>query len=121
MSDGTSTLFFWDRNTLAEKRSVTVTRLDGTEQARLNELELIDGLVCCNIWYSDHIICVDPVTGKSMREYDLSLLWPSEERGHSENVLNGIALGKDHILLTGKRWDRSYKVVFPDWALFAAN
>ncbi len=30
-------------------------------------------------------------------------------------MLNGIALGKDHVLLTGKRWDRMYKVTFPDW------
>ncbi|KAL9187698.1 hypothetical protein ACHAXT_006076 [Thalassiosira profunda] len=115
VSDGTSRLFFWDRDTLVEKRSVTVARFDGTEQARLNELELIDGLVCCNIWYSDHIICVDSETGKSVREYDMSELWPADERGHSENVLNGIALGQNHVLLTGKRWDRAFKVVFPDW------
>jgi len=45
----------------------------------------------------------------------MSSLWPANQRGGSENVLNGIALGKDHVLLTGKRWDRMYKVVFPDW------
>ena len=46
-----------------------VTRLDGSYQDKLNELEYMDGLVCCNIWYSDEIICVDPATGKSVREY----------------------------------------------------
>ena len=30
-------------------------------------------------------------------------------------MLNGIALGDDHVLLTGKNWDRMYKVVFNDW------
>ena len=45
----------------------------------------------------------------------MSSLWPATQRGNGENVLNGIALGKDHVLLTGKRWDRMYKVVFPDW------
>eukprot|EP01082_Thalassiosira_pseudonana_P003016 g3450.t1 g3450 contig12:2098874-2101171(-) len=85
---------------------------------QLNELEWIDGLVCCNIWHSDEIICVDPVTGKSVREYDMSKLWPRSERGGGENVLNGIALGKDHVLITGKRWDRMYKITFPDWELF---
>ena len=49
---------------------------------------------------------------------DMSSLWPANERGNSENVLNGIAIGSDHILLTGKRWDRMYKVTFPDWQLF---
>ena len=55
------------------------------------------------------------MTGKSVREYDMSQLWPKNQRGGNENVLNGIALGKDYVLLTGKRWDRMYKVQFPDW------
>jgi len=115
VSDGSKFLYFWDRDTLAEKRTVAVTRFDGSSQNQLNELEFMDGLVCCNIWHSDDIICVNPVTGKSVREYDMSSLWPADQRGGRENVLNGIALGKDHVLLTGKLWDRMYKVVFPDW------
>jgi len=69
VSDGSRFLYFWDRDTLREKRKIIVTRFDGSEQQDLNELEMIDGLVCCNIWYEDVIICVDPVTGKSVREY----------------------------------------------------
>ena len=69
MSDGTNTLYFWDRDTLAEKRRVAITRLDGRPQDQLNELEFMGGLVCCNIWHKDDIICVDPTTGKSVREY----------------------------------------------------
>ncbi len=69
VSDGTQYLYFWDRDTLAEMRRVEVTRFDGYEQRQLNELEYIDGLVCCNIWHSDDIICVDPDTGKSVKEY----------------------------------------------------
>lgn len=117
VSDGSHFLYFWDRDTLTQKRQVVVTRFDGREQNQLNELEFIDGLVCCNIWHSDHIVCVSPVSGKSVREYDMSSLWPSNERGDSENVLNGIALGHDHILLTGKQWDRMYKIKFPDWEI----
>eukprot|EP00984_Skeletonema_dohrnii_P027056 scaffold16490_cov83-Skeletonema_dohrnii-CCMP3373.AAC.2 len=99
-----------DRDTLQVKRRIVVTRFDGTEQDDLNELELIGGLICCNIWYADEIICVDKITGRSVREYDLSTLYPREERGY-HNVLNGIALGEDHLLITGKRWDRMYKNV----------
>jgi glutamine cyclotransferase len=70
VSDGSNYLYFWDRDTLVEKRKVAVTRrFDGRYQNQLNELELIDGLVCCNIWYSDEIICVDKTSGKSVREY----------------------------------------------------
>lgn len=69
VSDGSRFLYFWDRDTLVQKRKVEVTRLDGSFQDRLNELEYMDGLICCNIWYSDDIICVDPTNGKSVREY----------------------------------------------------
>ena len=70
VSDGSNYLYFWDRDTIVEKRKVAVTRrFDGRNQNQLNELELIDGLVCCNIWYSDEIICVDKTSGKSVREY----------------------------------------------------
>mmetsp|Transcript_6106 Transcript_6106/g.10331 ORF Transcript_6106/g.10331 Transcript_6106/m.10331 type:complete len:353 (+) Transcript_6106:74-1132(+) len=121
VSDGTSTLFFMDRDTLQVKRKIVVTRFDGTEQDSLNELELMGGLICCNIWYEDEIICVDKITGRSVREYDLSTLHPIEERGYS-HVMNGIALGEDHVLITGKRWDRMYKVRFDDWdGLFTGN
>merc|ERR1712194_366735 len=104
-----------------EKRRVAVARFDGRPQTQLNELEFMDGLVCCNIWYRDIIICVDPLTGRSVREYDMSSLWPKNERGYGADVFNGIALGKDHVLLTGKKWDRMYKVVFPDWPTLFGN
>ena len=53
---------------------------------------------------------------------DMSSLWPANERGGGENVLNGIAIAKDFVLITGKRWNRMYKVVFPDWpTLFAST
>ena len=45
---------------------------------------------------------------------DMSYLWPQNERGNSD-VLNGIALGNDHVLITGKLWDRMFKVTFSDW------
>ena len=72
VSDGSSYLYFWDRDSFQEKRKVEVTRMNGKAQNMLNELEFMDGLVCCNIWHSDDIICVDPATGKSAREYGKS-------------------------------------------------
>ena len=69
VSDGSRFLYFWDRDTLEQKRKVGVKRLNGKVQDQLNELEFMDGLVCCNIWHSDEIICVDPSNGKSIKEY----------------------------------------------------
>mmetsp|Transcript_12146 Transcript_12146/g.17469 ORF Transcript_12146/g.17469 Transcript_12146/m.17469 type:complete len:743 (+) Transcript_12146:122-2350(+) len=121
VSDGSEYLYFWDVENFETKRKVEVTRFDGSIQTEINELEFMDGLVCYNIWHDDDIICADPETGKSVREYDFSQLWPSKLRGSSENVLNGIALGKDHVLITGKRWDRIYKVDFTDWPTLFDN
>lgn len=45
---------------------------------------------------------------------DMSYLWSQDERDGAD-VLNGIALGNDHVLITGKLWDRMFKVTFPDW------
>ena len=45
----------------------------------------------------------------------MSSLWPVSQGRDPGNVLNGIAVGKDHVLLTGKNWDRMYKVEFTDW------
>lgn len=44
----------------------------------------------------------------------MSQLWPQIDRGDAD-VLNGIALGDDHVLITGKLWDRMFKVTFSDW------
>eukprot|EP00574_Skeletonema_japonicum_P002137 CAMPEP_0201718952 /NCGR_PEP_ID=MMETSP0593-20130828/4329_1 /ASSEMBLY_ACC=CAM_ASM_000672 /TAXON_ID=267983 /ORGANISM="Skeletonema japonicum, Strain CCMP2506" /LENGTH=674 /DNA_ID=CAMNT_0048209339 /DNA_START=123 /DNA_END=2147 /DNA_ORIENTATION=- len=121
VSDGSEYLYFWDVENFETQRKVEVTRFDGSIQKKINELEFMDGLVCYNIWHDDDIICADPETGKSVREYDFSEIWPAELRGSRENVLNGIALGKDHVLITGKRWDRIYKVDFTDWPTLFDN
>jgi len=69
VSDGSEYLYFWDVETFKEKRKVAVTRFDGRRQDQINELEFMDGLVCYNVWHDEEIICADPETGKSVREY----------------------------------------------------
>lgn len=69
VSDGSEFLYFWDVENFETKRRVPVTRFDGSKQTQINELEFMDGLVCYNIWHKDDIICADPETGNSVREY----------------------------------------------------
>ena len=69
VSDGSEFLYFWDVENFDTQRKVEVTRFDGSIQTQINELEFMDGLVCYNIWHNDDIICADPETGKSVREY----------------------------------------------------
>jgi glutaminyl-peptide cyclotransferase len=111
MSDGTSTLYIMDPETLLDKRSVKVT-LSGKEVGYLNELEYIEGEVWANIYMSDEIVRIDPTTGKVTGVIDLKGILPVSLRKPTTDVLNGIAYDPQtkSIWITGKYWPRVYKI-----------
>ncbi|MEW5959309.1 MAG: glutaminyl-peptide cyclotransferase, partial [Chloroflexota bacterium] len=105
MSDGTSTLHFWDPDTLAEIGRVAVTD-NGRAVPRLNELEYVRGEVFANIWQTDFIARIDPDTGRVVGWIDLTGLLRPEDRLEPVDVLNGIAYdaATDRLFVTGKLW-----------------
>lgn len=112
-SDGSSTIFFLDRK-LSAVKTLTV-RLDGRPVRLLNELEWIDGKIWANVYTTDLIVIIDPLTGKVTGKIDCSGLIPREKRTASMDVLNGIAAkpsedGGTEIFLTGKNWPWLFKV-----------
>ena len=112
MSDGTSTLFFRDRNTFEVLATVEVTN-GGEPVAGLNELECVDGQVYANVYPTDGIVRLDPSSGRVTAEIDASgLLTPDEEE--DAEVLNGIAYdaAAGTFLLTGKYWPALFEVRF---------
>ncbi len=110
--DGTDRLKFLDTMNLAEIGSVAVT-LDGRPLTGLNELECVHGQVWANVWPTDTIVRIDPVTGTVNRVVDASGLWRFGPRTNAQ-VLNGIAhLGGQEFLLTGKYWPSAFRVVLP--------
>jgi len=111
MSDGSSTLYFMDPETLLDKRTVTVT-LNGKEVSYLNELEYIEGEVWGNLYMSDEIVRIDPATGKVTGVIDLKGILPVSLRKPTTDVLNGIAYDPQtkSIWITGKYWPRVYKI-----------
>ena len=111
MSDGSSTLYFLDPETLLDKSSVKVT-LDGREVNYLNELEYIDGEVWANIYTSEEIVRIDPATGKVTGVIELKGILPVSLRRRVTDVLNGSAYdpGTKSIWITGKNWPRVYKI-----------
>jgi len=112
MSDGTAKLRFMDLATFAPAGSVAVTD-QGHPIIRLNELEYIDGLVYANIWQTDRIAQIDPVTGAVIAWIDLTGLLSAADRGTaSPDVLNGIAWDgtNKRLFVTGKRWPKLYEV-----------
>ncbi|HPJ83093.1 MAG: glutaminyl-peptide cyclotransferase [Bacteroidales bacterium] len=111
MSDGSSTLYIMDPETLLDKRSVKVT-LNGKEVNYLNELEYIEGEVWANLYMSDEIVRIDPATGKVTGVIDLKGILPMSLRKPTTDVLNGIAYDPQtkSIWITGKYWPRVYKI-----------
>jgi glutamine cyclotransferase len=108
-SDGTATLHFLDPNTFAETGRIVV-RDEGRPVEGLNELEYIEGLVFANVWPTDEILAIDPMTGRVAGRLDLSALYPRPR--NSEDVLNGIAWIPEtkHLLVTGKLWPKIYEI-----------
>jgi glutamine cyclotransferase len=111
MSDGTSTLYFWDPDTFEEVGSVEV--YDGAVPVtRLNELEYVQGMVYSNIWQTDFIAIIDPDTGEVTAWIDLRGLLEPEDLVEPVDVLNGIAYDADgeRLLVTGKLWPKLFEV-----------
>jgi glutamine cyclotransferase len=106
MSDGTSTLYFRDKDTFAEIGRVTV-RDDQGPVNNLNELEYIDGYVYANRFGTQTILIIDPQTGRVRGRVNVSGL---EHIG--SNVTNGIAYDavNDRLFITGKRWRNVYEI-----------
>ena len=77
---------------------------------RLNELEFVNGLIYANIWTSNEIAVIDPLTGKVLALIDATNL-VNEGKGNGE-VLNGIAYQakSNKLYMTGKFWPTLFEV-----------
>jgi len=110
MSDGTNVIWFLDAdfNVLS---SVEVWDNKGIVE-NLNELEMIDGELWANIWQTDHIARIDPVTGKVLGYVELSNILSREDRSQETDVLNGIAWDavNKRLFVTGKYWPRLFEI-----------
>jgi glutaminyl-peptide cyclotransferase len=111
MSNGTPVLTLRDPATFAINDRVTVTR-SGTDLSGLNELECAGGLVWANVWQTDQIVVIDPLTGNVLAELDASGI-RTTMADPGANVLNGIALvpgTTDEFWLAGKYWRSTWVV-----------
>ena len=111
MSDGSDQLTFLDPKTLVPIRSIRV-RDAGRPIGQLNELEWVEGEVWANVWTTDRVARISPVTGDVKAWVDLTTLWPRGQRQPPADVLNGIAYDKAtrRIFITGKKWPRLYQI-----------
>lgn len=106
MSDGSAVLTFLDPETFTPVFKLPV-QSNGKPVMHLNELEFINGKIFANVWLTDRIAVIDPVTGDVTGWLDLTgLLDPKDHPGYTVDVLNGIAYDaqEDRLFVTGKLW-----------------
>ena len=110
-SDGSATLRVLDPETYEVRRSVDVT-LNGRPLRRLNELEMIDGLIYANVWMSPFIVAIDPEDGVVKKLVDLQDIVGSVPVSGTDAVLNGIAWDADkrRLFVTGKLWPSLFEI-----------
>jgi glutaminyl-peptide cyclotransferase len=110
MSDGSSTLYFWDPETFQEIGHLDVVD-KGKPVPNLNELEYIHGEIYANIWQTDRIARISPTTGNVLGWIDLSGLLTGAEKSEAD-VLNGIAYDakQNRLFITGKRWPKLFEI-----------
>ncbi len=116
MTDGSDRLARRDPRTFELLSTLTVTahgydgRLD-----HLNELECVEGMVIANVWQTDRLLVIDPLTGRVVAAIDGGILIDDVSRASTAgqiDVLNGVAVDDNSATLwmTGKLWPRLYRV-----------
>jgi len=111
MSDGSAEIRVLDAATFKEKRRFTVREGD-TSIDQLNELEYVEGEIYANIWQTDRIARISPVSGKVVGWIDLTGLLSPVFRRREDAVLNGIAYDATHkrLFVTGKLWPKIFEI-----------
>lgn len=114
-SDGSNKIWSMNATTFKEEGFIEVYDNNGTVE-QLNELEYIDGKLYANVYGSNKIIIINPMSGLVEAEVDLTKLAPKnyfkDELEISNNVLNGIAydpIGK-RLFVTGKKWPNLFEI-----------
>jgi len=111
MDDGSDEIRIWDPKTLTERKRIKVH--DGAKPIdNVNELEYVEGELYANIWQTDRIARISPVTGAIMGWIDLSGLLGPMYRNGTEDVLNGIAYDavNKRLFVTGKLWPKLFEI-----------
>ena len=111
MSDGTSTLHFLNPETFEEINQIEVT-VNDIPVNRINELEYIQGEIYANIWQTERIARINPLTGQVIGWIDLKGILSLKNGSGAVDVLNGIAydVNNNRLFVTGKFWPKLFQI-----------
>ena len=106
LSDGSEKIYYLNPKNFEIEKTISVS-INGNKLIYINELEFIRGEIWANIWKSNDIITVNPLSGIVTSIFDISKI---SEQTEIEDVANGIAWDKvnDKIFITGKNWNFIY-------------
>ena len=111
VSDGTSTLHFLNPDTFEEISQIEVSA-NNIPVTRINELEYIQGEIYANIWLTELIARIDPLSGQVIGWIDLKGILSPEDDSEAVDVLNGIAYDpkNSRLFVTGKFWPKLFEI-----------
>lgn len=112
VSDGSSTLYFYEPGTFKELRKRTVTE-NGELINNINEMEYINGFIYANRYQTKEILKIDPANGNIVGKIDLTQMVDNIKSKYAgADVLNGIAYDSTtkKIYVTGKLWPEMYEI-----------
>jgi len=111
MSDGSSTLYFLDPETLKQTGYIKVRDNNGPVSG-LNELEYVKGQIFANVWPTERIAIIAPRTGQVIGWIHMKGLLSLQDTGQFVDVLNGIGYDdiNDRLFVTGKFWPKLFEI-----------
>ena len=111
MSDGTSTLHFLDPETFEEMSQIEVYEND-IPVTKINELEYVQGEIFANIWLTERIARINPLTGQVTGWINMKGILSPEDYSEKVDVLNGIAydVKSNRLWVTGKFWPKLFEI-----------
>lgn len=110
-TDGTNNIYYLNKDTYQKEGQMGVYDNNGPVDS-LNELEIIDGKIYANIYQTDIIAVIDPVSGAVEAYINLSEIYSDTQRDETDEVLNGIAWDARgrRLFVTGKKWDKLFEI-----------
>ena len=120
ISDGTSKIYYVQphENGMEMKIIKILTVINNMGEVKeLNELELINGFLYANVWFSDDILKIDTSNGHVVGVLNMKGLLKQYDPGTAispEAVLNGIAYDSvaNKMYITGKKWPKLFEISF---------
>jgi glutamine cyclotransferase len=111
MSDGTNVLTYMNSETYKSVKKIQVYD-DNEPVLFLNELEYSEGFIYSNIWGTNLLVKIDPLTGRVIAKINIDGILTMSNPAKQVDVLNGIAIDPltKKMFITGKYYPKLFEI-----------